>query len=108
MSTITGKVTFIGQEKQINERFKKREFSILTNDNFPQEITLQFVQDKCFLADKLKIGENVVLSYNIKGKRYSKDNGETYGITSLECWKIDIDQATSPAKSPSENDDWPL
>ena len=40
------------------------------------------------LIDKVKVGDNVTVSFNIRGNKSEKDNKRVY-YTNLECWKIE-------------------
>ncbi len=43
---VTGNITQIFEEQVISEKFKKREFVITTNEQYPQEIIIQLTQDR--------------------------------------------------------------
>jgi len=102
-----GEVIFIGEEIQVTEKFKKREFTIrTTSDNYPQELLFQLVQDKTFIADKMNVGSQVTVFFNLKGRGFKNAAGETAWRNNSEAWKIDIEPVSStPAKV--EQDDLP-
>lgn len=97
---------------QITEKFRKREFVIQTNEQYPQEIILQLTQDKCDLIDTIKIGELIDVSINIRGKKYEK-NGAPKWFNSIDAWKIDVQYSNrlnttntpEPKQIPIENID---
>lgn len=97
---IKGKVVAIMPEQVVSDKFKKREIVIATNDTYPQEIVMQFTQDKCDLANKLTIGGAVTAHINLKGKKYTnKTTGADAWFSSIEIWKIDIEPVTSSVTS---------
>jgi single-strand DNA-binding protein len=87
---IKGKVIAIMPEQVISDKFKKREFVVETSDNYPQKIKMQFVNDKCYLGEKLIIGGEVTAYINLKGREYTKKDGGIDYILSAECWKITV------------------
>ena len=86
MSEIIGKVHFIGQTEVVGSAgtFKKRTIVIKSDEQYPQTIPVDFVQDKCDLLDKYAIGQDVKVSINIRGNEY---NGKYY--CSLNGWRIE-------------------
>ena len=52
--TIEGKVVVVTETTQITEKFAKREIVIETDDKYPQQVMLEFSQDKCQLLDECK------------------------------------------------------
>ena len=87
--TVQGKIKVIKAEEVITDKFKKREIVIVTDETYPQEVPIQFTQDKCSLLDDLKVGQAVEVSINLRGKAYQpKDGGEERYFLSLDGWKI--------------------
>ena len=85
---VKGKVHFIGQTKQVSEKFQTREIVIVTDEKFPQYIPCQLSQDKVSLADNLKIGEIVEASYNLRGREWKNAQGESKYFLTLEIWTM--------------------
>ena len=86
---VQGKVIKINDEQIISEKFKKREFVVKTEGNYPEFLKLQVTQERCDLAEKLSINDNVVAYINLKGKEYTNKNGDVDYFVSIDCWKID-------------------
>ena len=55
---------------------------------FTSYAKFQLNNDKVDLIDKVKVGDNVTVSFNIRGNKSEKDNKRVY-YTNLECWKIE-------------------
>lgn len=87
---LTGTLIEIFDIVQITEKFRKREFVIKTNEQYPQEILIQLSQDKINLIDGIKIGENVDVSININGKGYTNKEGVKKWFNNISAWKIDV------------------
>jgi len=90
---IEGKLTEKFDEQQVTEKFKKAEFVIETSETsgdriFTEAIKMQLVQDKCDLIDPYNIGDTIKVHFNIKGRRYEKDDKVSY-FTNLDAWRIE-------------------
>lgn len=85
---IKGKVEVIYPEQQISEKFKKREFVIEVQDGmYPQHIKMQLTQDRCSLIDGYNVGDEINVTFDLKGRPYQKQ-GETIYFTNVEAWRI--------------------
>ncbi|WP_415886787.1 DUF3127 domain-containing protein [Neptuniibacter sp. QD37_6] len=81
---LTGKIKLIQDPQTFNSGFTKREMVVTVDDGkYPQEINLEFVQDKVSLLESLQIGQEVTVSFDIRGREY---NGRYYN--NLVGWKI--------------------
>jgi len=69
--------------------FQKRELVIETNETYPQKIIIEFVQDKCSILDKYKVGQDVTIGINITGREWTNPQGEVKYFNSIKGWKID-------------------
>ena len=94
---IKGQVYQVGTTQQVTDKFKKREVIIKTeaSSQYPQHIKVQFSQDKCELADALRVGQDVTFQINLRGKLYTDKNGNENCITNLEVWKLEAGEAPS-------------
>ena len=86
---ITGKVKVIGADQQISASFKKREIVVTTDEQYPQVIMIEFNQDKCDLLNKIKVGDEVKVSINIRGREWVNQHGETKYFNSIQGWRIE-------------------
>lgn len=91
---VTGKLVMVYETQQINDSFKKREFVIeiteqtTTGMTFTNYASFQLMQDKVSLIDNFQMGEEVKVSFNIKGNRWEKDGKVRY-ITNLNAWRVE-------------------
>jgi hypothetical protein len=87
--TYTGTIVFIGETKQVSDKFTTREF-VLTdqNEKYPQEVKFQVTQKNCALLDIYNLGDEVTVHYNLRGRRYEK-NGTVNWYNSIEAWKFE-------------------
>jgi len=100
---INGKVKVIMETQTFDSGFSKREFVITTQEQYPQDVKLEFVKDKCALLDSVKVGQDVDVSFNVRGNEY---NGRYF--VNLNAWKIDSSETpNAPVETPiteGEND----
>lgn len=90
---ISGKLVAKYDTVQRTETFKTREFVIEKSDDIGGRIItnyvkFQSVQDKTALADKFNLGDEIKVSFNVKGSKWSKDGKENY-ITNLDAWRME-------------------
>lgn len=86
---VAGKLIVVNPTTVISEKFSKRSFVVETEDKFPQQIEFQLTQDKCDYLDQYKVGEQVNVSLNIRGRAWTNPQGETKYFNTLEAWKIE-------------------
>ena len=106
---ITGKIKWIDQVKTYGSNgFRKREIVITTQEQYPQNIIIEFVQDKCELLDSYQIGQDVRIGINLRGREWVNPEGQTKYFNSIQGWRIDqLDQGAEndesiPAQKPFE------
>lgn len=81
---LTGKIKLIQDEQTFNSGFRKREIVVTVEDGkYPQEILLEFLQDKIELLNGFAPGQDVTVSFNLRGREY---NGRYFN--NLAAWKI--------------------
>jgi len=97
MSEIIGKIIVIGNEEIVGSAgtFKKRLLVVETDEQYKQKIPIDFVQDKCSVLDKYKVGDDVKVGINIRGNEY---NSKFY--VSLNGWKIEKQESNAPVLAP--------
>ena len=81
---ISGKIKVINPTKEVSDTFKKRELVVTTDEQYPQHILIDFIQDKCSVLDNFKVGDNVSVSINVRGKEYTNKNGEVGYFNQLQ------------------------
>jgi hypothetical protein len=93
---VTGKVKVVGAEQQVSPTFKKRELVVTTDEQYPQSIMIEFVQDKSDLLNTISVGENVKVSINLGGREWVNPQGETKYFNSIKGWRIEKLQSEAP------------
>lgn len=96
---VTGKIKVINAEQQVSASFKKRELVVATEEQYPQFISINFVQDKCDLLNNYNVGEAVKVSINLRGRVWVNPQGETKYFNDIQGWRIEKMQTEAPATS---------
>ena len=95
---IQGRIKQIFPSQMIGENgFEKRDLVIVTEEQYPQTIIIQFTQQRCDLLDSLQVGQNVKVYINIRGREWTNPQGETKYFNTIEGWKIEVIQTTNVA-----------
>lgn len=81
---LTGKIKLIQDAQTFGSGFTKREMVVTVEDGkYPQDINLEFVQDKINLLDNLQVGQQVTVTFDLRGREY---NGRYFN--NLQGWKL--------------------
>lgn len=101
---ITGTIKLIGETKTFGSNdFKKRELVLTTQEQYPQHILVEFVQDKCDVLNNYKAGESAKISINIRGREWVNPQGETKYFNSIQGWRIEkVEGNSTPTPVPQE------
>ena len=87
---VQGRVKMIDETKTYgNNGFRKREVVITTEEQYPQHILVEFVQDKCDLLNNYSAGQMVKISINLRGREWVNPQGETKYFNSIQGWRIE-------------------
>lgn len=90
MSKFKGEVVFVTPTTSVSDKFKKREVTLKSQDEYPQYVTFQLTQDKCDLANNLNTGDVVEVSYNLRGRRWEAQDGTIKYFNSIEAWTMSL------------------
>ncbi len=86
---INGKLHKIYPTEQKTSSFRAREFVIIiSEDNYPQHIKFQLTQDRCDLLDQYSEGNNVKVSFDLRGREWTNPQGEQVYFTNLNAWRL--------------------
>ncbi|WP_396169215.1 DUF3127 domain-containing protein [Flavobacterium sp.] len=95
---VTGKIKMVDQTKEVGSSgFKKRDVVVTTDEQYPQHILVQFVQDKCDLLNNFQVGEAVKIDINLRGREWTNPQGETVYFNTIQGWRIAKVQAEAAA-----------
>ena len=95
---IQGRIKQIFPSQIIGQNgFEKRDLVIVTEEQYPQTIIIQFTQQRCDLLNNLQVGQNVKVYINIRGREWTNPQGEIKYFNTIEGWKIEVIQTTNVA-----------
>lgn len=95
---IQGRIKQIFPSQMLGQNgFEKRDLVIVTEEQYPQTIIIQFTQQRCDLLNNLQVGQNVKVYINIRGREWTNPQGETKYFNTIEGWKIEVIQTTNVA-----------
>ena len=99
---LTGTIKSISDTVQVSEKFSKREFVVTdTTGMYPQDILFQLTQDKCGVMNQYMEGQEVEVSFNLRGREWVSPQGETKYFNTLEAWRIEsVGSAPQPVADP--------
>ena len=95
-----GKLHEIGLTEQKTDSFRTREFVLEEQDGqYPQMIKFQMTQDRCVQLDNYKVGDQIKVSFNLRGRAWSKDGRSGY-MNGLDCWRLERVNGSTQAAPP--------
>jgi len=101
---VEGKIKVIGETKEYGSNgFRKREVVLTTEEQYPQFLNIEFIQDKTEVVDNFNVGDHVKIGINLKGREWVSPQGETKYFNSIQGWRIEKagqapqDQSIPPA-----------
>ena len=98
---VSGKIKWLDEIKTYgNNGFRKREVVITTEEQYPQHILVEFIQDKCDLLNAFQMGQNVKIGINLRGREWVNPQGETKYFNSIQGWRIEAVAASSSSEMP--------
>lgn len=126
-NTIIGAIASIGPTQSLMAKngnaFQKRDLVINVrrfDPNTGEPVTdwentpkLSFIGDKCRDLDRFQVGQMVVISFDLQGRKYTTANGETDIITEARPYKIEAygqrpsQPATQPMAAPAQAPTYP-
>lgn len=92
---VSGKIKEI-QGEVVKGTFKSKNIIVTTDEQYPQHILVQFVQDKCDLLNNFQVGEPVKIDINLRGREWTNPQGETVYFNTIQGWRINKSEQTPP------------
>ena len=75
--------------QEITQSFKKREFVVTTQEQYPQDILIDLIQDKVDILNRYKVGDAVNVSINIRGREWINPEGVAKYFNTIQAWAIE-------------------
>ena len=107
---LSGKLVAKYDTVQKTETFKTREFAVEKTDKIGERtvtnyVKFQLTQDKTSLLDRINVGDEIKVLFNIRGSKWERDGKVNY-ITNLDAWRIEQVLSTNNISNekPIDND----
>ena len=97
MSELTGTLKKIGELQTFSSGFQKLDAVLLTEEQYPQPILIEFLADKSDLLVPYKVGDQVKIHYNIRGREWTSPQGEVKYFNSITGWRVEAAGEQSPS-----------
>lgn len=95
---VQGRIKMVGETQTFGSNgFRKREVVVTTEEQYPQHIMVEFVQDKTDLLNSYQVGQQVKININLRGREWVNPQGETKYFNSIQGWRIEAVQAQAPS-----------
>lgn len=87
---IRGKVHEVGTTQQVSESFRKRDLILAYAENpqFVEYIRFEATNDRVSNFDNLNVGDEVEVSFNLRGRPWTNKDGVTTYFNSLVAWRV--------------------
>lgn len=111
---VQGKIKQLGETQTFGTNgFRKRELVVTTEEQYPQHIMVEFIQDKTDLLNAFSIGQDVKIGINLRGREWINKEGEPVYFNTIQGWRIELlaNQSVNSASNTAagnNNDDLPF
>ncbi len=115
---VKGKLKAIFTTESVGSNgFQKRDIVVTTDEQYPQDILIQFVQDKCSILDGYTIGNNVTVGVNLRGREWVNPQGKVKYFNTIQGWRItkgeslpvsNTSKPEAPQSESNQEDDLPF
>ena len=86
---LVGTIRNLFEAKDISASFRKRELVLTTDGRYPQQILVEFTQEKIDLLDGFSPGDQVRIQIDIRGREWKSPRGEVKYFVSVHGWRIE-------------------
>lgn len=86
---LSGRIKKIFEEQTFGSGFRKKEIVITTQEQYPQDILIEFTQDKIDLLKQVSPGDEVKISINIRGREWINPEGIAKYFNSISGWRLE-------------------
>jgi len=110
---VVGKIKVVGELETFASGFTKKLLVVTTDDQYPQNIGIEFMKDKIDLLNNYAVGQDVKVSINLGGREWINPEGEAKYFNSVTGWRIEKAEGAPEAFTPptaleEQEDDLPF
>ena len=109
---LTGKLLIKFDTTQRTETFKTRQFVVEKSQDIKGKLITNFikfqcVQDRTGIVDRVNVGDEIKVHFNIRGSKWEKDGKVSY-FNNLDAWRIEQVLQTTKDAAPDNDHLEPL
>ena len=86
---LQGTVKKVTDLQTFSSGFQKREMILMTEEQYPQPISIEFLQDKADLASQFSEGDRVKVGINIRGREWTSPDNVVKYFNSIVGWRVE-------------------
>ena len=110
---VVGKIKVVGELETFPSGFTKKLLVVTTDDQYPQNIGIEFMKDKVDLLNGYAVGQDVKVSINLGGREWINPEGVAKYFNSVTGWRIEKAEGAPEAFTPptaleEQEDDLPF
>ena len=84
MYQLEGTVKVIMETQTFDSGFTKREIVVTTDEQYPQDVKMEFIKDSVEQLDALKAGDAVKVNFVLSGREWTSPQNEVKYFTNLK------------------------
>ena len=77
------------KQKNTEVTVLERELVVTTEEQYPQDLLIEFIQDKCDILNSYKVSDSVKVDINLRGREWESPQGEVKYFNSIQGWRIE-------------------
>ena len=86
---VQGIIKLVNETATLPSGFRKREVVLTTKEQYPQDLSIEFLQDKVDLLNSYSKGDEVEISINLRGREWINPEGVAKYFNSIVGWRIE-------------------
>jgi hypothetical protein len=86
--TVKGTIKLINEIRVVSDKFSVREFVLTMGEKYSQDILFQTVNDKMDIIAPYQVGQQVDVSFNLRGREYAAPGKPVKYYNTLDAYKI--------------------
>jgi len=95
---IIGTIKVLGNSEKVSDKLTKMQIVLTTDEQYPQDLAIEFLNDKIDTLKNFKVGDKVVIGINLRGREY---NGKYYN--NIVGWRVaaELTEVTNNQQQPA-------
>lgn len=99
---VTGQVYKVMDIQEFESGFRKRELVLTTDEQYPQTLLIEFVQDRVNLLNNVQVSDRVKVSINLRGREWKAPDGRIRYFNTIQGWRIEKAEASGGSTAAPE------